>query len=251
MTRPGTLLRVVPSGRAPKAASPRPRMSIFDIRSFGAVGDARTDCTPALTQAVAAAERLGRPAVVRVPEGTFRARSFALASGVTLEVDGTLAGLVGDDALRDWPTLPPLPTYGRDRDGAKRGRYRALVFAQDSRQVAIRGRGTIDGSGAWWWDRRKSLKLGRPHLIEFYNTTGVEVTGLTLKDSAFWTVHPVYSSHVHVHGVTIRAPLYAPNVDGIDPDSCRRVLIEWCDISVGDDHIAIKAGVCGASSPSS
>eukprot|EP00562_Extubocellulus_spinifer_P018665 CAMPEP_0178596788 /NCGR_PEP_ID=MMETSP0697-20121206/31831_1 /TAXON_ID=265572 /ORGANISM="Extubocellulus spinifer, Strain CCMP396" /LENGTH=114 /DNA_ID=CAMNT_0020234383 /DNA_START=144 /DNA_END=488 /DNA_ORIENTATION=+ len=39
--------------------------------------------------------------------------------------------------------------------------------------------------------------------------------------------------------------MYAANVDGIDPDSCRNVLIEHNDLSVGDDHVAIKSGRCG------
>ena len=34
-----------------------------------------------------------------------------------------------------------------------------------------------------------------------------------------------------------------------DPDSCRNVMIENNDVSCGDDNIAIKAGVCGSSSP--
>jgi polygalacturonase len=77
------------------------------------------------------------------------------------------------------------------------------------------------------------------------NCSQIEITGVTLKDSPFWTVHPVLSRNVHIHHTTIRAPLYAPNVDGIDPDSSRNVMIEYNDISCGDDHIAIKAGVCG------
>ncbi|KAL3902854.1 MAG: hypothetical protein SGILL_010671 [Bacillariaceae sp.] len=47
----------------------------------------------------------------------------------------------------------------------------------------------------------------------------------------------------------IRAPMYSPNVDGIDPDSCRNVMIEHNDISCGDDHIAVKAGRCGGGAP--
>ena len=33
---------------------------------------------------------------------------------------------------------------------------------------------------------------------------------------------------------------------GIDPDSSRDVVIENCDISTGDDHIAIKSGLSDA-----
>jgi polygalacturonase len=55
----------------------------------------------------------------------------------------------------------------------------------------------------------------------------------------------VYSKDLYIHEIIIRAPMYAPNVDGIDPDSCQNVRIIANDISCGDDHIAIKAGVCG------
>ena len=109
--------------------------------------------------------------------------------------------------------------------------------------MTICGSGVIDGSGPWWWSRKRSLPFGRPHLIELHNSSNLQIHGITLKDSPFWTVHLAYSQHIHVHDVTIRAPLYAPNTDGIDPDSCRDVLIERCDISVGDDHIAVKAGL--------
>merc|ERR1739848_612613 len=37
--------------------------------------------------------------------------------------------------------------------------------------------------------------------------------------------------------------MYAPNADGVDPDSSKNVLIEDNDISCGDDHVAIKSGL--------
>lgn len=72
---------------------------------------------------------------------------------------------------------------------------------------------------------------------------------MTLRDSPFWCLHPVYCTNVHIHHVVIHSRMYAANSDGIDPDSSRNVLIEHNDVSCGDDHIAIKAGVCGISSP--
>ena len=139
----------------------------MDITSFGAVGDGVSDCTNAIETAVAAV-RSTRHKTVVVPKGVFLTRSFELASGITLQVDGTLRGATGDAVLKQWPQLPPLITYGRDRDGAKPSRYRALIFAAGVTDITIRGRGIIDGAGAWWWDRRKSLRAGRPHLLELY-----------------------------------------------------------------------------------
>ena len=223
----------------------------IDIRDFGAVADAKTDSTPAIEAAIHAAAQSGSRRSVTIPSGgVFVARSFALLSNIILEVQGTLRGVVDEKLIvhhgkrpQPWPIFPPLPTYGRDRDGAKPGRYRALIYADRASNVTICGSGVIDGSGPWWWSRKRSLPFGRPHLIELHNSSNLQIHGITLKDSPFWTVHLAYSQHIHVHDVTIRAPLYAPNTDGIDPDSCRDVLIERCDISVGDDHIAVKAGL--------
>lgn len=213
---------------------------MLDVTDFGC---AASDCTSAIRSALIAATR-GSTRVVLIPGGvTASTLPFVLPSGVTLQVDGMLQALAGERALSKWPMLPPLPTYGRDRDGAKPHRYQALVSANRAADVVIRGRGVIDGQGPWWWDQRHVLRAGRPHLIEFYNCTHVEVAGVVLRDSPFWTLHPVYSQFVWVHDLTIRAPAYAPNTDGVDPDSCRHVLIERCDISVGDDHVAIKAGL--------
>ncbi|MBA0583963.1 hypothetical protein Gorai_014799 [Gossypium raimondii] len=104
--------------------------------------------------------------------------------------------------------------------------------------------GTIDGQGSVWWNwfKRKTLDYTRPHLVELMNSTGVVISNLTFSNSPFWTIHPVYCSHVIVQNVTILAPLDSPNTDGINPDSSNDVCIEDCYISTGDDLIAIKSG---------
>ena len=129
----------------------------------------------------------------------------------------------------------PLPSY----DGMGR-RYHAMVRGVDASHVRVLGNGSIDGQGAFWWSRQNTYE--RPHVIELYNCTDTEVAGVTLRDSPGWTLHPVYSQRLHIHHVSIQSPASSPNTDGIDPDSCRDVLIEHCNISCGDDHIAIKSG---------
>lgn len=56
-----------------------------------------------------------------------------------------------------------------------------------------------------------------------------------------WTVHPVYCENVLVRGITVRSE--GPNTDGLNPDSCRNVLVEGCSFHTGDDCIAINSGM--------
>ena len=85
----------------------------------------------------------------------------------------------------------------------------------------------------------KGTKL-RPCAIEFNSCSKVLVEDVTLKNSPFWCIHPLYSEDVTVRNVTIDS--HFPNNDGCDPESSRRVLIENCIFRTGDDAVAIKAG---------
>lgn len=80
----------------------------------------------------------------------------------------------------------------------------------------------------------------RPCAIEMNSCSRVLIEGVTLKDSPFWCIHPLYCEDVVVRRVTIES--HFPNNDGCDPESSRRVLIEDCTFRTGDDAVAIKAG---------
>ena len=80
----------------------------------------------------------------------------------------------------------------------------------------------------------------RPTCIEPYGCSKVLIEGVTVKDSPFWTIHPVYCDNVTVRGVTIDS--HFPNNDGCDPENTSNVLIEDCLFRCGDDAVAIKAG---------
>jgi polygalacturonase len=178
---------------------------------------------------------------------TFCTGPLNVTSQITLQVDGTLRALNWTET--DWPQIPPLASYGNSRDAGFYLQYQAFLYATDSHDISIVGKGVIDGRGQAWWDafssHDRSLAAGRPNLVQFVNCQNMEVSGVTLKDSPFWCLHPVLCTDVHIHHIKIRSHMYAQNSDGIDPDSSRNVLIEDNDISCGDDHIAIKAGVCG------
>ena len=145
-----------------------------------------------------------------------------------------------------------------------------FVFAVGGSNITIKGGGTIDAAGRYWWDSHRNHsdgRIGRPHLLELQSIDGVELTGVTLLNSGFWTFHPVYCKDVHIHDMTILNPDYkpddyvqlqdprldqgegAPNGDGIDVDSCQNVLIENNYISCGDDHVTILSGTNGKGPP--
>jgi polygalacturonase len=227
-----------------------PSLAAYDVTSFGAVGDGTTDDSSSISKALAAAAASGAPSVVLFPEGkTFLTGPINMSTAMTLQVDGTLRAKSGNNTaggIAGWPQIPPLPSYGNSRDGTYL-QFQAFVYSNGADDIAINGSGTIDGQGDWWWANqrnRSAVPSGRPNLLQFVNAVGVEVSGVTLRDSPFWCLHPVQSRDVHVHHMKIRSRMYAPNSDGVDPDSCRDVMIEHNDISTGDDGIAIKAGVC-------
>ena len=80
----------------------------------------------------------------------------------------------------------------------------------------------------------------RPCCIEWNRCQRVLISGVTVRNSPFWCLHPLYCEDVIVRGVTIDS--HYPNNDGCDPESSRRVLIEDCTFRTGDDAVAIKAG---------
>ncbi len=80
----------------------------------------------------------------------------------------------------------------------------------------------------------------RPCAIELNDCQQVRIEGITLTNSPFWCIHPLYCRDVVIRGVTIDSNF--PNNDGCDPESCTNVLIEDCTFRTGDDAVAIKSG---------
>jgi polygalacturonase len=149
--------------------------------------------------------------------------------------------------------------------------YSPLIYAIGQKNIAITGKGAFDGQAHKFWfawkkqsngddqEKAKTIlrKMGetgvpeservfgagyklRPTLLEFYECESVLLDGFTVRQSPFWTIHPVFSKNITISNLTIGHG--TTNDDGIDPDSCEDVLIEKCNINTDDDPISIKAG---------
>lgn len=221
------------------------RKVVKSIRDFGGIGDGKTSNTAAFRRAMefmAGFTESGGSQLV-VPKGRWLTGSFNLTSNFTLFLQHD-AVILGSQDPKEWPIINALPSYGRGRErlGA---RHISLIHGNGLSNVVITGEnGTIDGQGKMWWELwwNRTLVHTRGHLIELINSQNILIQNLTLLNSPFWTIHPVYCRNIVIKNMTILAPLNAPNTDGIDADSSLNVCIEDCYIESGDDLVSVKSG---------
>lgn len=230
----------------------------FAVTQFGAVAGGEVDCTTAFAAAIAACNQSGGGRVV-VPAGVFLSGPIHLKSRVNLHLtDGAIIRFTTNTAAY-------MPVVFTRFECIELMGYSAPIYAFEQTDIAITGKGTLDGQGEFWhrwikqWDTdiRKLVELGkqgvpvrervfgegyklRPNFIQPVRCQNVLIEGVRVINSPMWTLNPVYCTNVTIRGVTVETD--GPNTDGCDPDSCTDVLIEDCVFSNGDDCIAVKSG---------
>jgi Endopolygalacturonase len=210
---------------------------MYKITEYGAIADASTVNTSAINNTIKSCFENGG-GTVYVPSGTFLTGSIEMKSNVNLFLEtGAELLFINDEA--EYPLV-----YTR-WEGSEQKCYRSCIYGENVENVAILGYGTINGNGKWWWDlfANKANKYPRPTCISFVRSKRITISDVKIVNSPSWTVHPLQSANITINNVTIVNPKNSPNTDGIDPESCHEVRISNCYIDVGDDCIAIKAGV--------
>ena len=138
----------------------------FDIREFGAVGDGITSNTKAINAAITMANKSG--GVVMVPDGIWLTGPIHLLSDVELHLDDN-AVILMDKNPAEYPVIET------DYEGIDRLRTLSPIYADGASNIAITGKGCIDGSGHLWrpvkqfkmTDRQwKALLEKSPYVIE-------------------------------------------------------------------------------------
>lgn len=218
-----------------------------DVQKYGAKADGKTKDTSAIQAAIDACEKQGG-GTVHLGTGTYLSAPIVLKSNITLQLDEG-ATLLGSPDHADYPAKREFRAPG----------MQSLVSATNAQNVAITGKGTIDGNGSSWWAEARAIKdhgiLGsehtRPRLIVFDHCKHVRVEGVTIQNSPMWQLVPYYSDDVTIRNVRILAPQHAPNTDAVDPFSSSHVVIDHLYADVGDDDIAIKSGMINSPGPDS
>jgi polygalacturonase len=248
---------------------PGARDMTTDIGEFGGKGDGHTDNSAAFAAAFSALKREGG-GTLKVGRGIYLTGPIELFDNTTLQIEEGAALQFFPDVWR----YPPVRTRW---EGVVCFGMHPLIFAREAHNIALTGRGTIDGSGEPWWTSLRlkknlhqsapvepieitlarynkylidqpsggggrEMQFLRPPLFQCFRCSNVHIEGLTFRNSPFWTIHPVFSDHVTILDVFVQNPPDAPNTDGIDIDSCTDVSIARTTVDVGDDCITIKAG---------
>lgn len=188
--------------------------------------------------------------VIVIPRGTFMTGGLQFKQGTHLYLEDG-ATLMGSDFIGDYP-------LGKTRiEGETCTYFGALINADDLDGFTISGKGTIDGNGLRYhkqfWLRRKwnpkctNKDEQRPRLVYVSNCKNVQIEGVKLQNSAFWTTHIYNSENVKLLNLSIYSlstPNHAkgPSTDAIDLDVVKNVLVKGCYMSVNDDAIAMKGG---------
>jgi polygalacturonase len=229
----------------------------FNVADFGAKNDAKTVNTQAIQTAIDAAEKAGGGQVV-FPQGCYLTGALFVKSGVDLHLDeGVTLSAVRDDAA-----YPEIQTRIA---GIEMPWPAAVINIYKQKNAKITGPGIVDGQGDFWWKKfygtdyrgglaadyaKRGLRWAvdydckRVRAVALYDSSSVEVSGITINRSGFWTLCVTYCENVTIDGVIVRANIggIGPSSDGIDIDSSRGVLVQNCDIDCNDDNICLKAG---------
>ncbi|MFH7018483.1 glycoside hydrolase family 28 protein [Flavobacterium sp. FlaQc-47] len=244
----------------------------FNINDFGAVADGKTSNTAAFEKAIKACSQNGGGKVL-VPNGKYLTGPIHLESNVNLHLEDKAEILFSIDP-KDYPIVHT------SWEGTELMNYSPLIYAKNKTNVAITGKGTLNGQANatnWWiWSGGKDYgwKKGiasqndpenrevlvdmaernvpvaervfgegrylRPNFIEFFECNTVLVKDITVINAPFWILHPIKTNNIIIDGVTVNS--HGPNNDGCDPEYSQNVIIKNCTFNTGDDCIAIKAG---------
>lgn len=186
--------------------------------------------------------------VICIPKGTFLSGSlfFRPRTHLYLEKGATLKG--SDD-------ISHFDVIDTRLEGQNLTYFAALVNVIGVDGFTLSGEGKINGNGLRFWKsfwlRRQvnpqctNLEELRPRLIYIADSKNVQLSGVRLENSPFWTTHLYRCENVKLLNLSIFAPhspVKAPSSDAIDIDVCKNVLVKGCYMSVNDDAIALKGG---------
>lgn len=214
-------------------------MSVYNVCDFGAVADSTKDCSAQIQKAIDRCAENGGGTVVFPASKSFMSGPLEMKSNVNLHFEPASRLLANPDE-----SVYTLSAFRENR-----GEGMMWLHGKDITNFSITGTGTIDGNGVAFMgaelDDSYELKPvtdfdPRPHVLTLINATKVNISDVTIRNSAYWTVHLVGCTDVAINHISLLNNLKIRNGDGIDLDHSRKVRITGCYIESGDDCICLK-----------
>lgn len=198
---------------------------------------------------------------VLVPAGKWKASRIELKSNVNLHIaEG--AEIEFSEKVEDY-----LPAVFTRHEGVEVMSAGAFIYANGQENIAVTGKGMLRGpaldtpirslpNGASVvekdvdynapiaervFDGVDGRYFYRPKSISPIRCANVLIEGITINRSLLWNIAPIYCQNVIIRGVTVNS-VEVPSGDGIDIESCKNVLIEYCTLNNGDDCFTLKSG---------
>lgn len=219
----------------------------YDITNYGVAKDSTLLQTEKIQSVIDQAFRDGGGVIV-VPAGTYLCGALFFKPNTHLHLQEG-AVLKGSDDISNFPIVDTRI------EGQSLKYFAALINADKVHGFSISGKGTINGNGMRYWKsfwlRRKvipqctNMDELRPRLVYISNSNDIQLSGVRLINSPFWTTHLYRCNNaklLNLHIFAPSAPVKAPSSDAIDLDVCHNVLIKGCYMSVNDDAVALKGG---------
>ena len=219
----------------------------YKITDYSVVNDSTLIQTEKIQAVIDQASSKGGGVVI-IPKGTYLSGALFFKPKTHLYLEEG-AVLKGSDDISNFPII------NTRIEGQSLKYFAALVNADGVNGFTISGKGTINGNGLRYWKsfwlRRSvipkctNMDELRPRLVHISNSNDVQISGVRLINSPFWTTHIYKCNNVKLLNLYIfspAAPVKAPSTDAIDIDVCSNVLVKNCYLSVNDDAIALKGG---------
>lgn len=231
-----------------KTSTEMVKMSISNVRDYGAVGDGRTKDTAAIQAAIDALAAKGGGRVL-LPAGTYLSGTIYLKDHITLDLEAG-ATILGSPDKEDYNAddfCEQNAVFAKENvSGAH------LIVAVEAKDIAIVGQGAIDGNrqafyGDEVWEHAPDhfkLKDWRPGQMVFLcECQYVTLSGVSMNNAPYWTCFLHGCDDVRVSNLHIYNDYRTINGDGLDIDCCSRVNVTNCNISSGDDSITLRGNV--------